>query len=129
MKESLTYLIFKGDCKNAMNFYKDCLDGEILSMTTFGESPIEVKEEYKHLIFDSELRAEKVIIKASDSLPENNTVVGTNFSLFLTFSERNEQEEVFDKLSSGGEVNMPLEGPFGMLTDKFRVQWMLVFNP
>lgn len=129
MKESLTYLIFKGDCSEAMSFYKDCLDGEINSMINFSDSPIKVAEENQKLIFDSELRAGNITIKASDSLPENNIKIGTNFSLFLTFSEKTEQEEVFDKLSSGGKVNMPLEGPFGMLTDKFGVQWMLVFNP
>jgi PhnB protein len=41
-----------------------------------------------------------------------------------------EQESIFGKLSDGGAVTMPLQDTFwgarfGMLTDKFGINWML----
>jgi PhnB protein len=133
MKQMNPYLIFNGNCKEAMTFYKKCLEGEIKSMQTFEDAPMEFPEEARHLIFDSELRAENIIIKASDSLPDNPMVIGKNFSLFVIFSDRKEIENVYNKLLEGGKINMLLEdtpsgGKFGMVADKFGIQWMLVLN-
>ena len=65
---------------------------------------------------------------ASDDLPNKQVSRGSNFALFVTFSEKEEQEEVFAKLSEGGKVLFPLKNGFGMLLDKFGIQWMLTGN-
>ncbi len=62
---------------------------------------------------------------ASDDLPNNEVTIGSNFALFVTFSDKTEQERVFNKLSEGGKVLFPIKNNFGMLIDKYRIQWML----
>ncbi len=133
MKNLIPYLIFPGNCKEAMNFYKECLNGEISYMRTVEDSPLKVKDENKHRIFDSELKADNITIRASDDMPGYETVIGRNFSLFTTFENEEEQKDVYDKLLDGGQAIMPLpetkgESKFAMLKDKFGIQWMMVYN-
>ena len=126
MKSLIPYLVFPGTCKQAMEFYAKVLDGEITFMKPFSESPIPVPKEFKDRIFNSELKSGNIHIKASDDLPNNEVKHGTNISLFLVFSKEDEKKEVFDKLSLDGKILFPIEDNFGMLKDKYGVQWMLV---
>lgn len=133
MKSLVLYLIFRGNCREALEFYKTCLGGEMTYLKTFKESPLEVTSENESLIFDSEFVSEKITIKASDSLPENNIKIGSNFSLFVTFDTIEELQTVYDNLSKDGNVIIPLPKTsgtsiFGMLIDKFNIQWMLTLR-
>jgi len=125
MSTLVPYLIFSGTCKEAMEFYRDALDGEILFMHTFGESPIPVDEEAQHRIFNSELRAGNIRIKASDDMPGHRVTTGTNFSMFVSFSNAQAKAKVFSELSEGGKVLFPIEDNFGMVEDKYGIRWML----
>ena len=126
MAGMIPYLVFPGTCKEAMKFYAQVLNGEIITMKTFSDSPIEVPNDYQNRIFDSELNAEKIRIKASDDLPNHSVTIGNNISLFLSFTDKAFREEVFKKLSASGKILFPLEKDFGMVKDKFDIQWMLV---
>ncbi len=126
MARLIPYVVFPGTCKEAIEFYKDILGGEITILQTFGESPIDVPPESQDSIFNSELRAGDFVLKASDHIPGHEVTIGSNISLFTVFPDQDTQEEVFGKLSEGGKVLFPLEGNFGMLVDKYGVQWMLV---
>ena len=125
MKQAMPYLMFSGNCREALMFYKTCFKGEILSMQTVEEAPFDVPPEHKERIFDSEFRAENVQFKASDDMPGNEVAVGTNFAIFVTFSDQAEQKRVFEELSQGGHIQFPLENNFGMLVDKYQIQWMV----
>ena len=125
MKQVMPYLMFSGNCREALMFYKTCLNGEITSIQTVGESPLNVPDEYQDRIFDSEFRAENIRFKASDDMPGQEVAIGANFALFVTFSNHAEQKQVFNKLAEGGHIQFPLENNFGMLVDKYRIQWML----
>ncbi len=65
---------------------------------------------------------------ASDDLPNMQVSPGSNFALFLSFSDEKEQAAIFSKLSDSGAVSFPLENGSGMLSDKFGVQWMLAYK-
>lgn len=119
------YLIFPGTCREALEFYRDCFDGKIEMMQTFAEAGIDVPEDAKQRIFNSELRVDSLHIMASDNLPANETVMGNNFALFLVFTNRTELELVFQNLSEGGKVLFPIKENFGMLVDQFGIHWML----
>lgn len=127
MKQAIPYLMFSGTCREALNFYTDCLNGEITSIQTIGDSPMgeHFPAGNEERIFDSEFVAENVRFKASDDMPGHEVTVGGNFAIFVTFTDHAEQKTVFEKLSEGGQVQFPLENNFGMLVDKFKVQWML----
>ena len=125
IKQVKPYLMFPGTCRQALEFYKNCFNGEIVLIQTFEESSIEVPEEFKNRIFNSEFRADNLCFMASDDLPGNEVKIGSNFALFVIFSDKIEKEKVFNKLSEGGKVLFPMEKNFGMLVDKFGIQWML----
>lgn len=128
MKQLIPYLIFSGNCKEALAFYKHCLNGEIMKMQTYAESPLTVADEYHHRIFDADFRAGAIRFKASDDMPGNDVSPGSNFALFVTFADQSEQEAVFGKLSKGGKELFPLENHFGMFVDKFGMQWMVSYS-
>ncbi|MGE3801267.1 MAG: VOC family protein [Candidatus Kapaibacterium sp.] len=128
MKSLIPYLVFPGNCREVIEFYSEVLKGELTHIQTFGESPIDVPEDFKDRVFDSELKAENIHLKASDDLPNHPVQLGTNISMFVMFSDRQEGEEVFNQLAEGGNVLFPLNQNFGMLRDKFSVQWLLVIE-
>ncbi len=126
MKTLVPYLMFTGKCREAMEFYARCLGGEITIMQTCGESPIDFPPEAADKIFNSEVRAEGVCIKASDNpAKDGQAIVEPPFSLFVSFTDASEYASVGNKLAEGGHVTMDHDGAFMMLTDKFGYSWML----
>ena len=125
MNPLIPYLIFTGECREALQFYCEILGGEVTLMHSMADSPIPVPEAHGHLIFNAEMRAGDLVIKASDNLPGNETITGSNFSLFCNFSDAEKQVSVFNQLLDGGRVMFPLENGFGMLKDRYGIQWML----
>jgi PhnB protein len=124
------YLFFKGNCKEAMEFYKSVFGGE-LTMSTLGESPKEALEQMKvdesryGEIMHSSLKG-PINLMASDSQMASDQAAKVELSLGGT--DEAQMKEIFDKLADGGKVKMPLEKQFwgdmfGMLTDKFGVDW------
>ena len=122
----IPYLVFPGTCKEAIEFYKEVLQGEITLMQTFRESPVDVPPENEHRIFNAELKAGGIRLKASDDLPGYSVDQGNHVSLFTVFPNATAKKEAFQKLAQGGKVLFPLEENFGMLKDKYGVQWMFV---
>ena len=125
MKLAIPYLMFSGDCHEALKFYEACLDGEITHLQTVAEAPFDVPEGMEHRIFDSEFKAGSIHFKASDDMPGNEVTVGSNFALFIASSDAEERKAVFNKLAEGGQIFFPLDDNFGMVADKFKVQWMI----
>jgi len=119
------YLVFPGSCRTALEFYAECLNGEIVMLQTFAEASIDVPAELGERIFNAEFQAGGVHFKASDDMPGKEVAVGSNFALFVTFADQAEKERVFTRLSEGGTVLFPIEDNFGMLVDKFGIRWML----
>lgn len=126
MKAIIPYLVFSGNCREAMNHYKNIFKGEITMMKTFGESPVPAPDEVSDRIFNSILVVDQFKLKASDDMPGYEVKQGTNISLFLTMESKEEQKRVFDELAKEGKVHFPIEDNFGMVKDKFGIQWMLI---
>ena len=123
------YLGFKGNCKEAINFYKETFNGEISQLSTYGESPMETAEEVKDKIMHARLQFGDTLIMFSDMMGEKEAEPGSMISLSIDCDSLDQLEKVFTKISEGGEVTMPLQDQFwgarfGMLTDKFGIHWM-----
>jgi PhnB protein len=128
------YLHFAGSCREAMEFYRSCLGGE-LKLMTVGESPMAARmpaAQHRQILHAS-LAAGAVSIMASDMLGPDGIRKGNEMSLSLVCSSHEEVESLFAKLSAGGKVNHPLQteffGTHGNLTDRFGIDWMLTFEP
>ncbi|OHA17463.1 MAG: glyoxalase [Candidatus Taylorbacteria bacterium RIFCSPLOWO2_12_FULL_43_20] len=123
------YLRFNDDkCREAMNFYNDCLGGE-LTFQTMGESPMAGEmPEAKDKIIHASLKKGDMEILASDMM-RDKAIVGDNVALSINCESEEEIKSLFSKFSDGGEVFMPLEKQFwgalfGVITDKYGVEWM-----
>lgn len=131
MKNLNVYLTFPGTCKDALAHYKEALGGDIVSLQTFGETPSpNIPEDKKNNVMHSEFRSGDIYFMASDSMQGQPLTSGDTVTLAIGLDSLEEQESIFSKLSDGGAVTMPLQDTFwgarfGMLTDKFGINWML----
>lgn len=119
-------------CREAMNFYKDIFGGELDFMTVAG-SPIEkdMPADKKDLIMHSTLKKGDWILIGSDMM-RDKAIVGDNVGVSIDCESEAELREIFSKLEQGGEVFMAPEemfwgAVFGMVTDKYGIEWMLNF--
>lgn len=137
MKSLNPYLMFNGNCEEAMYFYRDVFGGEIGYMGRFAESQTEVADTDKNKIMHVEFRFPGgLFMMASDDITvsESGTpAAGNNVYLSMTFEDRKQMEEIFGKLQDGGTVSMPLQDTFwgdyfGMLKDRYGIHWMFSCN-
>lgn len=129
MSKTIPYLSYNGNTKEAMNFYKEALNGELQIMYYEG-TPMET-EGTKHLVMHSHLKfANDGELMASDTTPEQPVDPGSNFSILIVPENEKQGEEYFNKLVDGGTIIMPYEdsfwgSKFGMLKDKFGITWSI----
>ena len=125
------HLNFKGICREAMTFYQSVLGGT-LSMHTYDEMMPD-SEKRNDNIMHAKLENEGLLLMASDSLDSETIIRGNSVQLCLEGPNQEGLAKVFDDLSKGGSVELPLERQvwgdyFGMLTDKFGIHWMVDIN-
>ena len=128
------YLFFKGNCEEALNFYKDIFGGEIQGLSRWKEMPEgaggpPVTPETEGRVMHADFRAPGVSFMASDASPGKTYGEGS-ISLSLGTNDLADAERVFNRLAEGGNVEMPMTdmfwgARFGMLTDKFGIDWMI----
>lgn len=139
MATTNTYLNFNGNCEEAFNFYKSVFGGEFSYLGKFDEMPeseeFKVPEVDKNKIMHISLPIGSSILMGSDTIGEgaSSFVQGNNFSISITADSKEEADKLFNDLALNGQVTMPLENTFwgdyfGMLTDKFGINWMVSFN-
>jgi PhnB protein len=124
------YLTFNGNCREAMEFYKECFGGELILQTVKG-SPMEGHwpKEVQNTILHGSLTKDRLTLLASDRIEPQGLLKGNNISLSLNCSNQVEIESFFNKLSSGGKIKYPLhdfyDGKIGGIEDKFGINWLL----
>ena len=134
MTQINSYLTFSGNCREAMNFYKECLGGELV-LQTIGESPLADKmpAKMKDCILHSSLEKGALILMGTDCVPEGGLIKGNAVSLILNCSSEEEIRSYYEKLSANGKKTHPLEDTFwgalfGGLTDKYGNHWLLNYS-
>ncbi|SKA18680.1 VOC family protein [Sediminibacterium ginsengisoli] len=135
MKRIDAYLFFENECREAMTFYQQCLGGD-LSLMPMGESAVadQMPADKKDLIMHSSLINGGVILHGADNCMGNTLVKGKTMALSLNCSSDEELHDIYNKLSAGGTATHTPRvefwgDTFGMLTDKFGVDWMLSYRP
>lgn len=125
------YLNFAGNAEEALNFYKDALGGEVVMLGRYGESPMPGDADWKQKIMHARLQfGEDNLMMISDTMKGHSVSTNGNIQLSIGLDDEEKTKMIFDKLSAGGKVTMPLAKQFwgdlfGMLQDKFGVSWML----
>jgi PhnB protein len=132
MPQIEAYLTFDGTCADAMRFYERTLGGKLETLMTHGESPMadQTPPDSRDRILHARLVVDGRALMASDS-PAGQPYEGMHgFALSLNYTGLAEARRVFDALSAGGRVTMPLQkvfwaDAFGMLVDRFGTPWLV----
>ena len=128
------YLHFAGNCREAMEFYKDCLGGE-LHIETVGNSPAaqHMPPETHNSVMHAELRLGHFTLMDSDMFDAAELANKSDISLCLICGSTAETQGLFAKLARGGNVTHELKeeffGTFGDLIDRYGNRWMFQFSP
>lgn len=125
------YLNFDGNCREAVLFYAKAFKLEEPEMMTFGQ--MHGQEDFqneadKNLIMHARLQISGSNVMFSDVFPGMTFNVGNNITLALVTQNKEELEYAYQQLKEGGDIMMALQETawskcYGMLTDKFGVQW------
>lgn len=134
----VTSLSFSGQCREAFEFYRSVLGGEINAFP-FGDGPPEmpVDARYKEWLMHAWLQIGDQAIMGADIPPEyapNIDKPKNGFDVTFHSPDVAEARRVFDALSVGGQVRMPFAETFwspgyGNFTDKFGIPWMINTSP
>ncbi len=127
------FLLFDGNCAEAMTFYHNCLGGE-LTLTRLGDTPMKdmFPTEKHNRIINAYLKSGAIEISATDWMasPALEPKQGNTFAIFVLGGTYDELIEVFDKLAEGANKEwfqelheMPF-GNYGQFFDKYGVQWI-----
>jgi PhnB protein len=124
-----SYIFFTDQCAEAMRFYEKALGGKIEAMMKYGDSPAGPHNppEMADKVIHARLVVGDAVLMASDG-PEAESRKG--FAVTLQVDTMAEADRLFNALSEGGTVTMPIgetffSKRFGMLTDRFGVPWMV----
>ena len=123
------YLFFNGNCEEVMNFYAAATNGTIESLVRFSDTKVDVDEVHKNMIMHGVMLINDVKIMFSDTSGNRDISQGKNFSLSLNYTDEKAMVKVFNALSKGGTITMPIQdtfwgAKFGMCTDKYGINWM-----
>ncbi len=128
------YLLFDGNCKQAMEFYQSCFGGE-LTRIAVKDSPVKdsMPSSQHEKTLNARLKSGSVDLSASDWLRlDRPRVPGNTVCLYLSGGTPQETTGLFARLSDGGDVTDPLKemffGMYGALNDRFGVRWMFHCN-
>ncbi len=134
------YLSFDGQCEAAFNFYRSVFGGQFNYVGRFSDMPssdrpIPDADKNKIMHMGLPISKETMLLGSdvSEAFGSPKIVAGNNFSICVNPSSEDEARRIFDGLAAGGYVAMPMgktfwDSLFGMLTDKFGINWMVDYE-
>lgn len=124
------YLSFRGNAREAMEFYQSVLGGD-LSVSTFGEFQASDDPAEANNIMHSQLETPAGFTLMGADMPAAMPFKdGETITISLSGEDESELRGYWDGLAGGATIGMPLElapwgDHFGMLTDKFGIGWLV----
>lgn len=125
------FLLFDGNCAEAMTFYQSCFGGD-LTITRLGDTPMKAQfpPDKHERVVNAHLKHDVVTITATDWLhPTRKPAEGNMVCLYISESPYTELKRYFDALKERADpalldqlTDMPF-GSYGHLADKFGVHW------
>lgn len=138
MQNTDIYLHFNGQSEEAFKFYKSIFGGEFITAHRYKEMPgsdkmnAEDREKFMHI----SMRITPFTTLMATDLPtreDQSLRMGNNIHICLQAESEKEANKLFQALSKGGKIGMPMGKTFwgayfGMCEDKFGILWMINFN-
>ncbi len=131
------YLKFNGNCEAAFNFYQSVFGGEFVNPMRFkdvpSEYPMPAGEEEKIMHIALPLSNSSVLMGCDVPSSMGAAKVGDNIDISISAASKAEADHIFNGLSAGGSVMMPMADSFwgayfGMCTDQFGIHWMVSYD-
>ncbi|RYX79028.1 VOC family protein [bacterium] len=129
------YISFQDNARQAMEFYKSVFGGE-LTLSTYGEGGMQESHpgEDDKIMHAQLVTTTGMVFMAADTPNSMTSNGGTQISISLSGDDKDALTSYYNGLVEGGAVNEPLaEAPwgdwFGMITDKFGINWMVNISP
>jgi PhnB protein len=133
------HINFNGNAEEAFNFYKSVFGGDFVKVIRFKDlagPEFPVAEHEAHKLMHIALQIGPNVLMGND-VPEilGRTNENENRSKISVSAEsRKEADKLFKGLSAGGQIEMPIEDSpwatyFGMLRDKYGIEWMVEYDP
>ena len=135
-----SYLNFPGNTEEAFNFYKSVFGGEFISITRFKDvtdlpGKEHLSEKDLNGLMNIQLPIGDNILMGTDALESmgQRTKMGNNVTLSVHPDSKKEADRLYTDLSKGGKPSMPMADMFwgdywGMLIDKYGIQWMVNYH-
>ena len=130
------YISFDGNTREAMNYYKEIIGGE-LNIMIVGESPIagQCPAAMQNQVLHSTLIKNGVLlVMGSDMVaPGADLLKGNNIALSINCSSEEEINSFYSKFAADGKIIDELKTQFwgaifGVVTDKFGIRWMFNYD-
>ncbi|MFD1738059.1 VOC family protein [Bacillus salitolerans] len=130
----IPYLVMDGNGMEAIEFYKEALQAEVLYTQTFGEMPenpeYPLPEDAKERVSHATIKIGESELMLSDTFPGQVHQSGNQLTICITTNDQAQAKAMFEALSDGGTVTMPLQETFfspayGTVTDKFGVGFQI----
>jgi len=125
------FLLFDGNCAEAMAFYQSCLGGE-LTITKVADMPMkdQMPPEQHQKVAYAHLKSSAIEFSATDWLhPKRTPKQGNTVAMYINGGSYTELRAIFDALATGADKvllddlrDMPF-GTYGHLADKYGVHW------
>ncbi len=133
MKHVTPYLSFNGTAKEALEYYKEVFEGEILALQTFGEADFPTPPEAADRIMHAQFKKDGLFFMVSDSFPGHTVEIGNNISLAIEMESEEEIEKIYAALKEKGSVLMELQdtfwgAKFAKVKDCYGVIWDLNYT-
>jgi PhnB protein len=138
MKTVNPYLNFNGNTEEVFNFYKSVFGGEFAMVQRFKDTPEKDKvpaQDQDKIMHIALPIGKGNVLMATDALESmgQKLKAGNNYHLSISADSQDEATHLFNGLSAGGKVMVPLAkmfwgAYFGMFTDKFGTQWMVSYD-
>jgi PhnB protein len=133
------YLNFNGTTEEAFNLYKKVFGGEFAMVQRFkdtpeaGQVPADLGDKIMHIALPLGKNNMLMGTDAMEGLGQKAPSMGNNFYITISTESKEEADRIFKGLSDGGKVEMPMNDTFwgayfGMLKDKYDVQWMISYD-
>jgi PhnB protein len=132
------YLNFAGNTEEAFKFYHSVFGGTLSQIYRFADTPeaSKMSAEDAQKVMHVALTLDKGTMLMGTDVIESfgqKLIVGNNTSIYVDTESEAAADELFNKLSAGGNVSMPMAKVFwgayyGAFTDKYGIQWMINFT-
>lgn len=131
IKSLEVYLVTNGNGKEAVEFYKDALNAEIISVSYFKDNVPNCPKEHEELVMNAQLKVGNQRLMISDENPEFEYKHGYNMTACIIVDNAEDAKSVYEKLSKDAKnINLELQETFwspayANFEDKYGMMWQI----